>query len=88
MKLPIPTIHTNGTSAKSLTEQARNVYSAIGDTLEATAQARPHGRDYYPQGDLALQSAQDAHRNLERQLADIQQAYLDYALAIMDLGKL
>lgn len=60
--LTLPTIHLNGTSKAELFETIFTALDAIAEAriaLEATA---PNGRDYYPQGDLAIRQAIAEHR--------------------------
>ena len=56
-----PTIHLNGTSSQELSRQLEKVYVACNDLIDALSNARPHGRDYYPQGDSALNEATKEH---------------------------
>ena len=61
MKLTYPSIHMNGTSAKSLIEGYVAGYEAIGQAIHALQNNAPHGRDYYPQGDEAYKKAREEH---------------------------
>ena len=83
-KLPTPSIHLNGTGARGLREQAKEVYSALDTALRAMKQAMPHGRDYYPQGDSALTAARDAHTEMIIMVTRIQDEYLSLAVAVAD----
>ena len=56
-----PTVHLNGSSREALETQFRDVVSALQSLIEAMVEARPNGRDYYPQGDAAFQEAQVEH---------------------------
>ena len=56
-----PTIHRNGTDKKDLVEQWNDAYKALHDALAALQYARPNGRDYYPQGPEAIQTAETEH---------------------------
>lgn len=56
--LSVPTVHMNGTGKEDLVLQMENVYQTINATIDAMCLSRPHGRDYYTQGDNALQVAQ------------------------------
>jgi hypothetical protein len=47
--LALPTIHLNGTSARSLTEQYSDARIACEAALTAVIENGPHGRDYYVQ---------------------------------------
>ena len=50
----LPTIHRNGTSAESLYEDACTALGALRAAVRALEQAAPNARDYYPQGDSAI----------------------------------
>jgi hypothetical protein len=54
-----PTIHANGTSRAVLLQQCLDACAGIDAACMAMAQARPHGCDYYPQGDDAIAAAED-----------------------------
>jgi hypothetical protein len=58
----LPTIHMNGTSRDSLSEDLCGAYNALREAYDALKRSAPHGRDYYPQGDGALSVAQGQHR--------------------------
>lgn len=56
-----PTIHLNGTSAQSLASQYSEARVACEQALAVLQLASPHGRDYYVQGDHALDTAIAEH---------------------------
>jgi len=56
-----PTVHLNGTHRKDLYIQYSDAIAALRDAITALQNAAPNGRDYYPQGDLAIYRAQDEH---------------------------
>ena len=66
--IALPTIHLNGTGAKSLQEQYRAVRLAAKATADALADATCNGRDFYPQGPEAFQQAQADRREMFRLL--------------------
>jgi hypothetical protein len=66
-----PSIHLNGTSKAALLEEQINVLEALRAAREAMSIAQPNGRDYYPQGPMALLHAQDANRDRFRRLNSI-----------------
>lgn len=76
-KAPRPSVHLNGTPREALLAQQREVCMAAQALLAALAASRPHGRDYYVQGDRALAAATEAHTERERA---VQKVY-DDALA-------
>lgn len=57
-----PTVHLNGTSSRDLLIQYSAARQAIEVALKALLEASPNGRDYYPQGPMAMLRAQDQHR--------------------------
>lgn len=60
----LPTIHLNGTGAKSLFDEYHAAYEAVCESIEKLALATCHPRDFYPQGDNAWPEARE-----ERDLA-------------------
>ena len=46
---PLPTVHLNGTSKKSLLQGNVKILSAINELREAIGSCQFHGRDYYVQ---------------------------------------
>lgn len=53
----LPTIHLNGTGAKSLENEYLAVYQATDALFQKLAVATCHPRDFYPQGDGAWEEA-------------------------------
>lgn len=60
-KLATPTIHSNGTSKESLIDAWVSAYDKIGKARVSLKSCAPNGRDYYPQGDGALEEATRQH---------------------------
>lgn len=56
-----PTIHLNGTDARTLAAGYERVANLAHDLIEALAQNAPNGRDYYPQGPFAVGAAVEEH---------------------------
>lgn len=56
-----PTIHLNGTSREALHEGYIAAGQAVRQAILALAEAAPHERDYYPQGDDAYKRAMAEH---------------------------
>jgi hypothetical protein len=52
-----PTVHMNGSGKKQLVEQYTKAVEALNDAIAALNEAYPHGRDYYVQGEGAIDSA-------------------------------
>lgn len=58
----VPTIHLNGTGAKTLREEYEKAYYAIQAAIDALSEATLNGRDFYPQGDNAFYEARDQRK--------------------------
>ena len=71
----LPTIHSNGTSAQALLDQARGVLDALRALRGAMADVAPNGRDYYPQGEEAARTACREH---ERRRQSVERIWLEY----------
>jgi hypothetical protein len=76
----LPTIHSNGTGAKSLANEYHAVYQAIDKASDALAAATCNARDFYPQGAAAWQQARDERAEMFRKLAEVQ-AYAEAWMA-------
>lgn len=72
----IPTVHLNGTSREELIRQLQQAVTALMEAHYALENAAPHGRDYYPQGEGAIQQAIAEHRERLMKLGDIQEGIL------------
>jgi len=57
----IPTVHLNGTGKAALLNANTEAFRALSDTVVALAEATPHARDYYVQGDGAYTKALREH---------------------------
>jgi hypothetical protein len=66
-----PTVHLNGTSGASLIEQNRVVRVTLRTAIVALQEARPHARDYYPQGELAFSHAQSEYKSRMERLESV-----------------
>jgi hypothetical protein len=69
----LPTIHLNGTGAKSLADEYHNVWQAIERAIEALEAATCNERDFYPQGDEAWQQAKAERAAAFQKLTEVQQ---------------
>ena len=78
----LPTIHLNGTSKRELLEQYSAARQALEAALTALSNAAPNGRDYYPQGPMAILHAQDQHRAWYQSIANIRNAVEAIEVAI------
>jgi hypothetical protein len=70
-KLAVPTIHLNGTSKEVLLEDYCNAIHALHEAGSALAKAYPNARDYYPQGNGAINAAMDQHDDRMNRLRGI-----------------
>ena len=68
----LPTIHLNGTGAKSLADEYHAVYQAIDRVSDALQAATCNSRDFYPQDDAAWQQAREERADMFRKLAEVQ----------------
>lgn len=67
-----PSIHLNGTSAQSLTDDYVEAMRAVSDAFDKVSKhAAPNGRDYYPQGDRVIDAALAEHRARLTKLAEV-----------------
>lgn len=72
-----PCIHLNGTSAAELERAYSAAYSAVQLSIDAVAATGPNGRDYYPLGAEAMESAQNEHASRMAALGKIEQELLE-----------
>jgi hypothetical protein len=64
----LPTIHLNGTNQRDLLEDWLKVSHSLGTSLEVMANNGPNARDYYPQGQSAINTAVDEHADRIKRL--------------------
>ena len=69
--MTLPTIHRNGTHAGDLLEGVLDAKLAINDAIAKLREAMPNGRDYYPQGNDAINQALREHAAREQRLSDV-----------------
>lgn len=58
----IPTVHMNGTSRHALLDDIEEATNSLLIAQNALRAMSPNGRDYYPQGPDAIQTAMDEHQ--------------------------
>lgn len=63
MNITLPTIHLNGTGAKTIFDENLEAMTAIGEALALIQKMEFNMRDYYPQGPDAYSAAR-AERNV------------------------
>jgi hypothetical protein len=68
----LPTIHLNGTGAKSLADEYHAVCRAIDRASDALAAATCNARDFYPQGPGAYEQARKEREEAFRKLGEVQ----------------
>lgn len=68
----LPTIHLNGTGAKTLLEEYTALAEAIESATTALERATCNARDFYPQGNDAWNRAKDERREMFQKLEDLQ----------------
>lgn len=66
-----PTIHLNGTSRESLTEEYQTATDALRAAINALAAITINGRDYYPQGASAFQIANNRRAEMLNTLCNL-----------------
>ena len=74
-----PTIHSNGTSHKDLTEGYKRAEDALFALTEAFSSIEFNARDYYVQGPDVYTQARDQQREIFLKICDIK----DYLEAIL-----
>lgn len=77
-----PSVHLNGTSKDALREQAVEACEALEAALKKMAEAAPHGRDYYPQGEVLVVQAQVEHRFRMQAVEQVASEYRALAFAV------
>lgn len=78
----LPTIHLNGTSARSLFTEYLAFWDAVAAASDALAAATCNARDFYPQGNDAWQQASKEREEAFAKLEEVQayaEAWLDHA---------
>lgn len=83
-KVAVPTIHMNGTSAKSLLDDLMRAYNAVGEAQEAMRAVTPNNRDYYILGDEACREAREQHQVRVMKLADVREDLEKIIIGIQD----
>ena len=78
----IPTVHLNGTSKRQLLHQFAESAIAIQNAMDVLSYNAPHGRDYYPQGEEAIEEALAEHRARISKLNAVRIELLDIAQAV------
>jgi hypothetical protein len=69
--MTLPTIHSNGTSHKDLTEGYDKAASALYGFIDAWGEIDLNARDYYVQGPDAYQQARDERMGINQKIREI-----------------
>jgi len=83
-KLMVPSVHINGTPYPELFNPVCNAGVAVREAIEALQETAPHGRDYYLQGNEALQKATSEHLARLEKLQSVLQELQDLAEGISE----
>ncbi|MGH7164989.1 MAG: hypothetical protein ACREIS_05625 [Nitrospiraceae bacterium] len=81
----LPTIHSNGTSWRALLSEVIVAARAMRLAEDALREAWPNGRDYYPQGDQALQRVEGEWNDMQRRLVSVRLDLERFADGLHDL---
>jgi hypothetical protein len=73
----LPTIHMNGTAACDLIEDLTRASASIYQAILDVQRAGPNARDYYPQGENAIYSANRDHASRLGRLGAVRQELED-----------
>ena len=76
----LPTIHSNGSSAQSLTEDYSHARRAVQDAMIALKAVDFNARDYYVQGPNAWTEAVKQRHDLYQHLSDVFNALHEHEL--------
>lgn len=82
--MQIPCIHLNGTSRESLLNDLEAASTALDAAYEAMKRTAPNGRDYYPLGPQAIDTAVSEHMSRLRRLDAIKHEIDDITRGIAD----
>ena len=66
--IPLPTIHSNGTSRKTLTKEYGEALDAFDSAISKIRNIQFHSRDYYVKSDTAFEEAKAEREEIFRQL--------------------
>jgi hypothetical protein len=82
MTTTLPTIHLNGTSAKTLEEEYLNALRALHAFRDVFSTTTCNARDFYPQSDSAWADARFERADVFAKLSDIEDhltAWIEHA---------
>lgn len=82
--MTFPTIHMNGTGGKTLLAEYGNAAEAVRAAMKSLNAATLNGRDYYPQGTSAFESARDERISMNERLKSVSAELDEIASAIYD----
>lgn len=81
--MTVPTVHLNGTSRQALLDGYQAAYEAVREAYATLQGTYPNGRDYYPQGPLAIAGAMAEHEARLAKLRTVQEE-LDQLIQAVD----
>jgi hypothetical protein len=79
-----PSIHSNGTSSHVLVDKYMKVLDTTNAAIAALSASAPNGRDYYPQGDNAINEAIKIHEEHMKALVKLNLEAEAVIMAIKD----
>ena len=83
-KIKTPTVHLNGTAAKTLFYSYLDAKNAVDLALKRITEVEFHGRDYYPQEQGAFETARVQHQKRLDALRTVSEELLLIAQSIQD----
>ncbi len=69
--MQLPTIHNNGTSKASLIEALVSASEVLNLAYQKITETAPNGRDYYPQGSVAMNRAIEEHQERLKKIDEV-----------------
>lgn len=81
-----PLVHLNGTGKKDLVDALDNAYGALDEAYAALKRTAPNGRDYYPLGPNAIDTAMQEHQDRLRRL-DALMKEVEAMIGAIEAGK-
>jgi hypothetical protein len=77
-----PTVHFNGTSRESLMDGYEAAWHALEKAYQAIKETAPNGRDFYPQGNAAMNAATEEHFARLRKVDEVKAEISELLVAI------